>query len=112
MADNDPCHYLVSSESDSGVEYLVDLCAYPIGLDAEGNMDYNGACISTRGKEEWLEHGCRDFIYRCEPNLKKSENMGKRFRCKHVRCARDYAFKLLLPYIAKNRPNIPDEQQT
>lgn len=112
MDDNDPCTYVVSSESDSGIDYVVDLCQHPIGLDSEGNMDYNGACISTRGPKEWTQFGCRDFIYRCEPRLKEPNNMGKIFRCKHIRCARDYAFRLLLPYIAKNRPNIPDEHQT
>jgi hypothetical protein len=109
--DNDPCRYIVSSESEAGAEYIVDLCKYEIGLDSEGNMDFNGACVCTRRNEEWLEHGCKSFIFNCEPELKKPSNMGKVFRCKHVRAAREYAFRLLLPYIAKNRPNLPDEQQ-
>lgn len=106
--DNDPCVYLVTSESDGGKEYVVDICVHPIGLDKDGNMDYNGACISTRTGEEWLEYGCADFRYRCQPNLDKPENMGKVFRCKHIRASRDYAFKVLLPYIAKNRPRHED----
>lgn len=105
---NDPCVYIVSSETDAGLEYIVDLCVHPLGLDKDGNMDYNGACIGTRGKDEWLEHGCRDFIFRCEPAIRKPENMGRIYRCKHVRAARDYAFRLLLPYIAKNRPQQHD----
>lgn len=111
MEDNDPCLYCVSSESDGGTEYVVDLCLHPLGLDEDGNMDFNGACICTRGPNEWLEVGCKDFTYRCAPNLKKPENAGKVFRCKHCRAARDYAFRLLLPYVAKSRPNLPDHQQ-
>ncbi len=105
LLDNDPCQFLVTSESDGGKSYVVDLCAYPIGLDAEGNMDFNGACISTRTDEEYTMYGCKDFTYRCQPALNRAENMGKTFRCKHVSSAREYAFKLLLPYMAKNRPN-------
>jgi hypothetical protein len=105
MLDSDPCCYLVSSESDNGVEYVVDLCLHPLGLDEDGNQDFNGACISTRGTSEWTEAGCRDFVYRCAPMLKKPENKGKVYRCKHCRAARDYAFRLLLPYVAKSRPN-------
>ena len=100
---DDPCTYLVTSESDGEVSYVVDLCLYPLGHDADGNMDFNGACISTRGKDEWLEHGCSDFIYRCLPNLKVPGNT-KVYRCKHCRAGRDYAFRSLLPYVAKQRP--------
>lgn len=111
MLDNDPCSYIVSSESDNGVEYVVDLCLHPLGLDPDGNEDFNGACISTRKPNEWTEQGCSDFVYRCAPMLKKPENKGKTFRCKHIRKSREYAFKLLLPYVASNRPNIPDGDQ-
>lgn len=106
--DNDPCRYVVSSESEAGAEYIVDICQNPIGLDSDGNMDFNGACICTKRENEWLQHGCKDFVYRCEPNLRKPENMGRVYRCKHCRAARDYAFRVLLPYVAKNRPNLPD----
>ncbi len=106
MDGNDPCRFWVTSESDSNEKYIVDLCEYPIGLDQDGNMDFNGVCGLTNARI----HGCRDFIYRCEPMLKKPQNMGKVFRCKHLRCARDYAFKLLLPHLAKNRVNLPEDQ--
>lgn len=104
MEGADPCLYLVSSQSDMGKEYLVDICANPLGLDEEGNMRFNGACIQTRTPDEWREYGCESFRYTCQPKLDKPENMGKVFRCLHCRAAMDYAFKLLLPYIAKNRP--------
>lgn len=111
--DNDPCRYVVSSESDSGKEYVVDLCRYPLGKDAEGNLIFNGACVATQGdcKHEG-EHvmGCRDFVFRCEPLLRRERNVGKAFRCKHCRAARDYALTCLLPYLAKNRPNVREEE--
>lgn len=105
MDDNDPCRYWVSSESDGGVEYLVDLCEHEVGLDPDGVMEFNGVCGLTNERI----HGCRDFIFRCEPLLKKPENMGKIFRCKHIRCAEAYALKLLKPYMRASRPNLHED---
>ncbi len=107
MSDADTCQYWVSSESDNGVEYIVDLCEWPLGLDEEGIPIFNGVCGLTHERI----HGCRDFIYRCEKNLKLPENKGKIFRCKHVNAAEKYALKLLKPYLLKHRLNMPDEHQ-
>jgi hypothetical protein len=109
--DNDPCRYIVSSESDGDTEYVVDICMNPIGLDEYGRMKFNGACVETHKPNEWLEVGCPDFRYRCNRGLKNPANAGKTFRCKHCVAAREYAFGSLLPFVAKNRPNIPDHQQ-
>lgn len=111
MDDNDPCRYWVSSESDGGKEYLVDLCQWELGPDEAGVMQYNGACICTKTDEQWVEWGCEDFTFRCESRLNKPMNKGKVFRCKHCRAAREHAFNLLLPHLAKHRPNTPDEHQ-
>ena len=105
------CSYIVSSESETDVEYVVDLCAHPLGLDADGNMQFNGACVMTRKNDEWIEHGCRDFIFRCEPIIKRLQPGEIKFhRCKHLKYASEYAFKLLLPHLAKRQKNIPDDQ--
>lgn len=100
--DDYPTRFWVSSESDGGKEYIVSLCEFPIGTDDQGNLKFNGACGAPDG---YRTHGCKDFIYRCEPALKKPENMGKVFRCKHVRAAREHALDFMLPYLCKNDPN-------
>lgn len=110
MMGSDLCHFLVSSQSDTGKEYVVNICLHEIGLDADGNMDYNGACLETRTESEFSPHGCEHFRYKCEPKLKDPNNMGKVFRCAHIRAARDQAFKIMLPHLAKTNLNIPDNQ--
>lgn len=107
MDDSDPCRYWVSSESDNGVEYIVDLCEWEVGLDNEGIMQYNGVCGLTHERI----HGCRDFIFRCEPMLKKPDNMGKIFRCKHIKAAESYALKLLKPFMKAHRAPYHEDQQ-
>jgi hypothetical protein len=92
-----PQFILIHSESDEGAAYLVDLCAFPYDKNTVGKPLFNGRCQ------------CKDFIFRCEPNLKKKVNKGKVFRCKHVVLARAVALDYLLPYIKANNPNKQDE---
>ena len=108
MDDNCPHIFWVSSESESGTEYCVELGAYPRGKDERGLEIYNGACGRTKDRI----HGCKDFIFRCEPKLKNPQNVGKVFRCKHCIAVRNYAIDLIIPYLLKADPNIPDENQT
>jgi hypothetical protein len=110
MDDNCPHRYWVSSEDDAGKEYCVDICDFPIGLDADGIMEFNGHCFMTKTDDGHEYHGCKDFLYRCLPRLKKEENMGRVFRCKHCRAAETYALKLLKPYLLKADPNPVDEK--
>ena len=107
MDDNNPCQFWVSSESDGGVEYCVNICENPIGLDADGDMIYNGTCGLTKA----LIHGCADFRYRCQPKIDKPEHLGQIYRCKHIQAAEKYALKILKPYLKRANPNIPDEHQ-
>ena len=86
-----PTRILVHSETDSEGSYLVDLCAYPVG------GLYNGCCQ------------CRNWLYRCLPQLKKPENSGKIFRCKHIRWARENCLDFILPHMAASDPNTPEE---
>lgn len=92
-----PQYLLVHSESDQGAAYLVDLCAFPYGKNEVGKPLFNGRCQ------------CKDFLFRCEPNLKKRSNKGKVFRCKHIAHARLVALDYLLPVIKENNPNSQDE---
>lgn len=108
LDDNSTHRFWVSSEEDNSVEYGVDICCYPVGLDENKIMIFNGRCFLTKTEEETKIHGCKDFLYRCEPRLKKPENMGKIFRCKHCRAAEEYALKLLKPLLLKHDPN-PDD---
>ena len=94
-----PTRFLIVSEEDSEQEYLVDLVEHELGLDKNGNMEFNGGC------------NCRDFLYRCLPKLKKPEFMGQVHRCKHVRFARSEALNILLPYLKKHDPNIHEDFQ-
>lgn len=105
--DNCPHQGWVSSESEGGKEYCVELGAYPVGLNEHGVMVYNGACGRTKARI----HGCRDFIFRCEPKLKNPDNMGKVFRCKHIRAYREFALDCVIPMLVRSDPNIPDENQ-
>ncbi len=100
--DDYPTRFWVSSESEEGIEFIVSLCEFPIGTDGEGNLKFNGGCGADDG---FRTHGCKDFKYRCEPQLKKQENIGKVFRCKHIRAAREHALDFMLPYLCKNDPN-------
>lgn len=88
----------------------MDICSHPVGLDDQGNMEFNGECFLTRTPDEYKYYGCEDFRYRCLPRLKKPENMGRVFRCKHVRAAEAYALKLLKPYLIKANPNKNPEE--
>jgi hypothetical protein len=97
---------MVHSESESDQSYLVNLGRWPLGRDARGVMQYNGSCGCGAGI------GCKDFMYRCEPNLKKPENKGKVYRCKHIRWARENVLDFLIEHMARNDPNRPEEEQT
>ncbi len=105
--DDYPTRFWVSSESNADEEYIVSLCEYPRGTDQNGVPVFNGACGAPDGMRT---HGCKDFKIRCEPHLKKAENDGKVFRCKHIRAAREHALDFMLPYLCKNDPNLPDNQ--
>ncbi len=94
-----PTRVMVSSEDKPEEEYLVDLVEWELGLDKAGNMEYNGSC------------DCKDFLFRCLPMLKKPENMGKVYRCKHLRFARDHALTFLLPHLKQSDPNIHEKYQ-
>ena len=107
MDDGDPCRYWVSSESEPGVEFIVDLCELPRGLDEDGIEVFNGVCGLTQDRI----HGCRDFSYRCMPLLRKQEHNGKVFRCKHIRAAESYALKLLKPYMRSHRAEEHEDLQ-
>lgn len=104
---NDCCRYWVTSESEPGVKYIVDLCEIELGLDKEGIPEFNGVCGLTNERI----HGCRDFAFRCIPLLKHPENKGKVFRCKHIRAAESYALKLLKPYMRAHRVNTHEDSQ-
>ena len=94
-----PTRILVHSESDGESSYLVDLCAYPVEVAPDQRV-CNGVCQ------------CRDFIYRCEPKLKRPEHAGKIFRCKHLRWARENCFDTILLYLAGIDPNLSEKEQT
>lgn len=95
-----PTRVLVHSEEDDNQAYLVDLTEFELGLSDNGNMTYNGSCQ------------CKDYLYRCLPRLKKPEFMGKVFRCKHIRWARDHALEFMLPRLKQADPNHPEGLQT
>lgn len=109
MDESNPARYWVSSEDDGDKEYCVDICEFPLGIE-DGVMLFNGSCFLTRTTDQYDYHGCKDFLYRCLPRLKKPEFMGKTFRCKHCRAAEDYALKLLKPYIKKMSPSAEDDK--
>lgn len=88
-----PTKLRVDSESESGDSYGVDLTAYPLGEDHRGVMQYNGSCT------------CSSFIYRHEPALKKPENKGKVFKCKHIAWGRQFVLDFLLHELDKADPN-------
>ena len=91
---NSPTTILVTSESEGDkASYLVDLCAYEVMPNV-----FNGSCQ------------CRDFLYRHEPKLKNPEFMGKVFRCKHIRYARDHALDFILPVLCRADKNNPDSE--
>lgn len=105
--DNSTHIFIVTSEETLGVEYYVDLCEYPLGIDENGNEVFNGCCGLTPNRI----HGCKNFIFDKEPELKKKCNAGKVFRCKHIRRAREYALDILLPILKKADPNQDPELQ-
>lgn len=91
-----PTRLVVHSESDGDGSYLVDLCAFPYGKDDQGNLLFNGACQ------------CRNFVFNCEPLLKKPDNAGRVYRCKHIRWARDNVLDYLLPVMKSHDPNLDE----
>lgn len=96
-----PTRIAVTSEEEPECEYLVDLVEWEIGLDpTNAIMQYNGSCQ------------CKDYLYRCLPRLKKPEFMGKIFRCKHIRWAREHALEFMLPKLKEADPNIHEDLQT
>ena len=107
MDGNSLCRFIVSSESDHSLDYVVDLCEYPIGLNENGTMVFNGACGLTHARIQ----GCADFRFRCEPKLKDPSNMGKAFRCKHITAARAAALDFVLPHLKKADPNVHEDFQ-
>ncbi len=115
MDEGCPHRFWVTSESDKGVEYCVELGAYPIGLNAQGVMVYNGACIATLDPDGRIDarghHGCRNFLFDKEPKLRKPENIGKVFRCKHCVAAREFALDFLVPHLIRADPNISEDNQ-
>lgn len=103
-----PTRIYVHSESDKDAEYLVDLVAFPRELPGSETVIFNGSC----GRSDLGALGCRDFLYRCEPRLKELENVGKIYRCKHIRWARENCLDFLLPVMQRNDPNHDETHQT
>jgi hypothetical protein len=95
-----PTRLLVASEDNPDEEYLVDLVEWELGLNEHGVMTFNGSCQ------------CEDYLYRWLPRLKKPENMGKVFRCKHIRWAREHALEFMLPKLKDADPNIHEKYQS
>lgn len=96
-----PTRVYVTSEDEPDEEYLVDLVEHELGLDSTtGLMQFNGSCQ------------CKDYLYRWLPRLKKPEHMGKVFRCKHIRWAREHALEFMLPKLKEADPNIHEDYQT
>ena len=97
-------YYWVTSESHPEDKYIVDVCAYPRGVDEDGVTLFNGKCGGPNG-----EHGCRDFLIKKEPQLKDPANKGKMFRCKHINEAKKKKAILVKPAILASDPNRLDE---
>lgn len=95
-----PTRILVSSEEEPDDAYLVDLVEWELGLNEHGIMTYNGSCQ------------CKSYLYRCLPRLKKPEFMGKVFRCKHIRWAREHALEFMLPKLKEADPNLHERYQS
>lgn len=114
--DNSLIRFWVTSESDSDVEYLVDLSKFHVGKNDHGDDVFNGACCCTRSPDSVEEFGCRDFVFRCEPKLKRATGIGHTYRCKHIILVRDfvkeYATDALISRLVRIEPNMPDEFQT
>lgn len=108
MDDRNPCRYWVSSESDNGVEYVVDICEWGRGFDEEGVEVFNGVC----GLTDQRIHGCADFMYRCERFLKNPDNNGKICRCKHIKAAEEHALKHIKPYMRAHMAPYHEDLQT
>ena len=108
MDGNSPCRFIVTSESEQDKEYVVDLCEYPLGVDENGVMIFNGACGLTHARIQ----GCADFRFRCEPKLRNSANGSQPHRCKHIVFARSCALDFVLPFLKKADPNIHEDYQT
>lgn len=98
-----PTRILVRSESDPDDAYLVELTDFPVPQVGEGGEVhdiFNGSCQ------------CKHFICDLRPRLRDPNNKSI-YRCKHLNWARQHAMdRVLLPYLKKSDPNIPDEHQT
>ncbi len=91
-----PTRFYVTSRTEEGVEYLVDLCAFPVTVD--GVRVFNGSC-GVRGAPETM---CNDFRYRCQKTMKIP---GKICRCAHIIFARENCIDFMLPRMAEADPN-------
>jgi len=114
--DNSLTRFWVGSESESGVEYLVDLAAIPVGINRRGTPVYNGACIGRRSETEWDHHGCKHFQCVQGPALRNPLNKGRTFRCKHILCARKFieeaAVDGMIQQLKVMNPNLDEDEQT
>lgn len=75
--DGETLCYWVQSETRPGIRHRVDLTAY----------DGNGAC------------GCERFEFACRGHLERGAKKAARFRCSHIRSAREFAFDELVEAI-------------
>lgn len=103
-----PTRFFVTSRSESEREYLVDLARYPVGHTPDGRVVYNGSC----GRSDLGAYGCRDFLYRCEPKLKRPEYAGRIFRCAHIEAARAQCLDIMIDELHKRDPNLDETIQT
>ena len=83
-----PTRVLVHSESEGEDSYLCELT----------DFNFNGSCT------------CPHFTFRLAPLLKDPANRNNRYRCKHIKFARDLSFEFLLPKIAAADPNLINER--
>ncbi len=111
MDESCPHRFWVTSESEQDKSYQVELGKFPVGLNEQGVMVFNGACICTKTPDAWYEYGCEDFRFRCEPKLKDPRNMGKRFQCKHIKSSREFALDFIVPHLVAADKNMPDDHQ-
>lgn len=98
--DDYPTRIYVSSQTDPNAEYLVDLCAYPVGRMPDGTPIFNGSC----GDPHQPETMCKHFRYKCNPVMKTPGNT-RICRCAHIKWALDNAIIWLLPVMQKSDPN-------
>lgn len=80
--------YWVQSLSRAGVRHRVELQAY----------NGNGAC------------GCESFEFKCRGHLERGAARGSRFRCSHIRAAREFAMDDLMDRIAAEEKRAREER--